>query len=136
MYDFKHYFITLFKYLFIFVKYIIIYKLTNIAIITISLTKNTEIVEVSNFYSAQTDFIETFESKTQALARPYFHFQNGPVIYAHSVKTQQGIYIARNDKVSLKKVGIHTQIYSNLNMSKSDIVIIMLIYTDIFEYFK
>ncbi|CAL6005916.1 Hypothetical_protein [Hexamita inflata] len=28
------------------------------------------------FETAQTDFIETFESKTQALARPYFHFQN------------------------------------------------------------
>ncbi|CAL6045217.1 Hypothetical_protein [Hexamita inflata] len=27
--------------------------------------------------TAQTDFIETFESKTQALARPYLHFQNG-----------------------------------------------------------
>ncbi|CAL5974074.1 Hypothetical_protein [Hexamita inflata] len=27
--------------------------------------------------TAQTDFIETFESKTQALARQCFHFQNG-----------------------------------------------------------
>ncbi|CAL5971245.1 Hypothetical_protein [Hexamita inflata] len=42
--------------------------------------------------TTQTDFIETFKSETQALARPYFHFQNGlqPVICAHSVKTQQG----------------------------------------------
>ncbi|CAL6002510.1 Hypothetical_protein [Hexamita inflata] len=34
--------------------------------------------EISHFLeTAQTDFIETFESKTQALARQCFHFQNG-----------------------------------------------------------
>ncbi|CAL6005477.1 Hypothetical_protein [Hexamita inflata] len=40
---------------------------------------------------AQTDFIETFESETQALA-PVFPLSKRaqPVIYAHSVKTQQG----------------------------------------------
>ncbi|CAL6019299.1 Hypothetical_protein [Hexamita inflata] len=33
---------------------------------------------ISHFLeTAQTDFIETFESKIQTLARPYFHFQNG-----------------------------------------------------------
>ncbi|CAL5990653.1 Hypothetical_protein [Hexamita inflata] len=32
---------------------------------------------ISYIYSAQTDFIETFESETQALARQCFLFQNG-----------------------------------------------------------
>ncbi|CAL6049726.1 Hypothetical_protein [Hexamita inflata] len=35
-------------------------------------------IYISHFLeTAQTDFIETFESKTQALARQCFHFQNG-----------------------------------------------------------
>ncbi|CAL6068172.1 Hypothetical_protein [Hexamita inflata] len=37
--------------------------------------------------TAQTDFIETFESKTQALARQCFHFQNG--LNPSFVPTQQ-----------------------------------------------
>ncbi|CAL6017998.1 Hypothetical_protein [Hexamita inflata] len=45
---------------------------------------------ISHFLeTAQTYFIETFESKAKALARQCFHFQNG-LIYAHSEKTQQG----------------------------------------------
>ncbi|CAL6082994.1 Hypothetical_protein [Hexamita inflata] len=38
--------------------------------------------------TAQTDFIEIFESKTQALARQCFHFQNG--LNPSFMPTQQG----------------------------------------------
>ncbi|CAL5995118.1 Hypothetical_protein [Hexamita inflata] len=43
---------------------------------------------------AQTDFIETFESKTQSLARQCFHFQNGlNPLFTH---TQQRPYISHS----------------------------------------